>query len=160
MERREDNLERLKKEFEKVRAKYELPSFDELDNEFEIRKIDFDLFLIKEVRRAVTHRLTAIADLLEPILSPSEHNLHSVIESKIFEKGDVDEMFTYYKKLWHHAHEGIAASLISEKEEAEFIKKIWKIWPEIKKTALGYAKRIAEGWAKEEEERHGDHYLS
>ena len=158
--RDDDNIGKLKKEFEKVREKYGLPSFEELDNEFEIRKIDFDLHLVRETRRAMTHRLTAIADLLEPILNPSEANLHSAIESKHFDKNDVDDMFSYYKKLWHHVHEGVVASLISEKDEADFIKAMWKIWPEIKKTALKYAQKITESWKKEDTPRSTDHYLS
>ncbi len=157
--RDEDNLEKLKKEFEKVRAKYNLPGFDELDTEFEIRRIDFDLHIVREVRRSVIHKLTGVADLLEPILNPSESNLHSAIESKHFEKDDVDEMFKFYKKLWLYVHEGVVTSLVSEKEEAEFIKRMWKIWPEIKKTALEYAQKITDCWSKEDKERTTDHYL-
>ena len=160
MERDKDNLEKLKKEFESARAKYGLPSFEELDSEFEIRKIDFDLNLVREIRRAIIHKFSGIADILEPILNPSEANLHSAVESKHFEKEGIDDMFKYYKKLWYHVHDGIVASLVSEKEEAEFIKKMWKIWPEVKKTALTYVKKITESWAKEEKEKRADHYMS
>src|SRR3990167_7140662 len=34
-----DNLELLKENYEKVKKKYKLPTFEELDDEFEIRKI-------------------------------------------------------------------------------------------------------------------------
>ena len=161
MEKEKDKecLEKLKEEYEKVRKKYSLPAFDEIDSEFEIRKIDFDLHLVKEIRRLVTHKFSGIADLFEPILNPGQ-SVHSAVESKIFEKEDVEEMFKFYKKLWYHIHKSIAVSFVSEKEEAEFIKEMWKLWPEIKKTAQKYAQKIAEGWAKEEKERAGDHYLS
>ena len=45
---REENLLLLKEEFEKLQKKYSFPKFEELDEEFEIRKIDYDLFLVKE----------------------------------------------------------------------------------------------------------------
>jgi hypothetical protein len=159
-EKHEENLERLKEEYKKVQAKYKLPSFEELDEEFEIRKIDYDLFLIKEVRRTICHRLTAFADLIEPILNPAGHSLHSMIETKIFEKEDLEEMYKFYKKLWHYAHKGIHASLTSEKDEVEFIKEVWKIWPELKKPIREYSEKITEGWGKEEKEGVGEHYLS
>ena len=160
VEKPEENLVKLKEEYKKLQTKYKLPSFDELDEEFEIRKTDYDLFLVREVRRAMCHKLTAIADLIEPILNPAGHSLHSMIETKIFEKEELDDMYKFYKKLWHLVHKGIYLSLVSEKEEAEFIKEMWKAWPEIKKTAEKYAKKISDGWAKEEKEGLSDHYLS
>jgi hypothetical protein len=159
-EKQEENLVKLKQEYEKIRVKYKLPGFDELDEAFEIRKTDYDLFLVREVRRAMCHKLTAFADLIEPILNPAGHSLHSMIETKIFEKEELDDMYKFYKKLWHLVHKSIYLSLISEKDEAEFIKEAWKGWPEIKKTIEIYAKKISDGWAKEEKESAGDHYLS
>lgn len=159
MERDEENLVKLKREFEKVRKQYSLPTFEELDNEFDIRKIDFDLFIVKEIRRSIIHKLSGIAELFEPVLNPSE-NLHSAVESKIFEKTEVDDMYSYYRKVWHYVHKGITASLMSEDEEATYIKEIWKIWPEIKKTALKYSQKLTEGWAREDKEKSSDHYMS
>jgi len=158
--RDKENLEKLKIEYEKVRAKYGLPDFDEIDSEFEIRKADAEMFIIKEIRRAVIHKLTGIADFLEPVLNPSGHDMHSCVESKIFDKDEVDEMYKYYKQLWCHVHKAIHASLVSEKEEAEVIKEILKAWPEFRKKAQHYTKKIAEGWAKEEIESSAEHYMS
>lgn len=158
-EKDKECLEKLKEEYEKVRKKYSLPAFDEIDNEIEIRKIDYDMHLIKEIRRLVIHKFSGLADLFEPILNPG-HGLHSAVEAKIFEKDEVEEIFAFYKKLWYYVHKGIAISLLTEKDEAEYIKEMLKILPEMKKITHKYAQKIADGWAKEEKEKAGDHYLS
>ena len=75
-----DNLQKLKENYEKLRKKYNLPEFDKLDDEFEIRKIDYDLNLVREIKRLVSSRLLYISDLLDPILNPHE-SLRSSIES-------------------------------------------------------------------------------
>ena len=153
-----EELECLKAEYEKLRKKYNLPQFEELDEEFEIRKVDYDLFLIREIRRLVLSKLDFVASLLEPILDPGK-SLHSMIETKFFEKYNIELMFDFYKKLWKIIHEGISASLTSEKAEAEFIKDVWKQWPEIKKQSIEYADKIAAGWGKVEKEVFADKYL-
>jgi hypothetical protein len=153
-----ENLERLKEEYEKIKKKYGLPSFDELDGEFEIRKIDHDLLIVREIRRNVMSRIDFLIALLDPILDPGK-SLHSFIETKFFEKYNVEPLFDFYKLMWRLIHEGVSASYDSEKAEAEFIRKVWKQWPEIKKKAIEYSDKIALGWSKVEKEAFSDKYL-
>jgi hypothetical protein len=61
--------------------------------------------------------------------------------------------------MWRLIHEGVSASYDSEKAEAEFIRKVWKQWPEIKKKAIEYSDKIALGWSKVEKEAFSDKYL-
>lgn len=156
---REDNLKELKAEYEKLRAKYKLPSFDELDEEFEIRRIESDLWVMREVRRAMSHRITSMADLFEPVLNPSGGSLHSIIETKVFEKEQIDDMYSFYKHLWMLVHKGISASLESEKAEADWVKDVWKGWKKIKEKTLKYSDKLAEGWAQEEKEGLAEKYM-
>ncbi len=159
-EDKESKLEKLKKEYEKVQKKYKLPSFDELDNEFEIRKLDPDLAVIKELRRHMTLRLQAFTDLVEPVLNPQPSSLHSIIETKIFEKQELEPYFNLYKKLWALVHEGLAAWLKSEEEEAGFVRKVIVEWPAMKKDILRFVSKLADGWKKHHEgEKAGDSYL-
>jgi len=159
MAHEETDLEKLKKEYEKLSKKYKLPSFDDFDNEFEIRKIDPELCLPHELRRVINHRLQGFAEWFEPILNPHSGSLHSLIETKIFEKQELEPLFLLYKKMWSFVHEGLHASLQSEEKEIEFIKKVWKEWPAIKKEIAGHVGRLAEGWKKHEKEKAGDSYL-
>lgn len=154
-----DKLEKLKAEYEKLRQKHKLPAFEELDNEFEIRTIKSNSFIIREIRRMMTHRIEDILSLVNPILNPNPQSLRNIIETKIFEKQDMEPVFEFYKKLFQLAHEGITASLESEASEVAWINKAWKAWPEIKKQALSFSRKISEGWGKIEPEVFADKYL-
>jgi hypothetical protein len=155
----EENLPKLKEEFEKIQQKYKLPKFEELDEEFEIRKIDYDLFLIKEIRRAIMQKLDFMVAVLEPILNPSQGSLHSYVETKIFAKHNVEPMLEFYKKVWALIHRGIYVSYLDEKSEAAWVSEAWKMWPSIKEEAAKYTKQLADGWAKVEKEVFSDRYL-
>jgi hypothetical protein len=155
----EENLEELKKAYAALQKRYGLPKFDELDIEFEIRKIDYDLFIVKEVRRVMMQKLDFMVAVLEPILNPSPSSLHSFIETKIFAKHNIEPMFDFYKKVWQFMHRGVYASYLDEKSEAEWINEVWKAWPAIKKEAAGYAKQVADGWSKVEKDVFSDKYL-
>ncbi len=158
-EKEESNLEQLKKEYERLRTKYKLPAFDDFDREFEIRKIDHELCLPHELRRAINHRLQGFAEWFEPVLNPHSGSLHSIIETKIFEKQELEPMFLLYKKLWSFVHEGLYASLQSEEKEIEFVKRVWKEWPAMKKQLAGFVGKLADGWKKHEGEKARDSYL-
>ena len=154
-----DKLEKLKIEYDKLKQKYKLPAFDELNNEFEIYDIKTNAFIIREIVRRIIRRAEDFLSLLNPILNPNPNSLHSMVETKIFEKQDLEPMFDFYKKLFQLAHKGITASLESEAAEAAWINDAWKAWPDIKKKIAGYSKKITEGWGKVEKEVFSDKYL-
>lgn len=154
-----EKLEKLKLEYEKLKQKYKLPSFDELNDEFEIYDIKPNSFIIREVRRRIIHKMEDFLSLLNPILNPNPNSLHSMVETKIFEKQDVESMFEFYKKLFQLAHKSISASLESEAAEAAWVNEVWKAWLDIKKKIAGYSKKITEGWGKVEPEVFTDKYL-
>jgi len=157
-EKEQTDLEKLKKEYATLRTKYKLPSFDDFDAEFDIRKIDPELSLPHELRHAINLRLQGFAAWFEPVLNPSSGSLHSMIETKIFEKQELEPMFLLYKKLWSLVHEGLYAGLQSEEKEIEFVKKVWKEWPAMKKQIMEFVGRLAEGWKKHDKEKIRDSY--
>jgi hypothetical protein len=159
MPEKTNKLEKLKAEYDKLKQKYKLPAFDELNNEFEIYDIKTNAFIIREISRRIIRKAEDFLSLLNPILNPNPNSLHSLIETKIFEKQDLEPMFDFYKKLFQLAHKGITASLESEAAEAVWINEIWKTWPEIKKQIHSYSKKITEGWGKVEKEVFTDKYL-
>ncbi|MGC8940783.1 MAG: hypothetical protein ACP5JY_01985, partial [Candidatus Nanoarchaeia archaeon] len=70
MTKTETDFKRLKREYEKLRKKYNLPKFDEINKEFEIWNIKSDSYIIREIRRRVLERIDFIASYLLPILNP------------------------------------------------------------------------------------------
>jgi hypothetical protein len=159
MPEKTNKLEKLKAEYDKLKQKYKLPNFDELNNEFEIYDVKTNAFIIKEISRRIIRKAEDFLSLLNPILNPNPNSLHSLIETKIFDKQDLEPMFDFYKKLFQLAHKGITASLETEAAEAAWINEVWKAWPDVKKKITGYSKRITEGWGKVEKEVFADKYL-
>lgn len=160
-EKGEDH-EVLKEAYDKAKAKFNLiPTFEELDKDFEISVIDPDRihFIIRDVKRAISSKLHKFIDNLAPILSPQPSSLHSLIEVKLFEKEEVNDMFKFYKKLMQLLHKSILTTLKTEKDEADFVNEIWQDWPKLKSKMRTYMERITDGWLKEDEEEIRDEYL-
>ncbi|MBS3064936.1 MAG: hypothetical protein J4451_00340 [DPANN group archaeon] len=152
-----DNLQKLKENYEKLRKKYNLPEFDKLDDEFEIRKIDYDLNLVREIKRLVSSRLLYISDLLDPILNPHE-SLRSSIESNAVSEDDINEMVRFYKEIWHLLHVGANASFISDDEEAKYINDIVARWPKIKAKVKYFSDKLIIAWSQAEKDDAPSHY--
>ncbi len=156
----ENKLDKIKEKYEELRKKYGLPKFEEFNAEFEITKADPDLILSKELRRAVSHKLQGHADWFEPVLNPNPSSLHSIVETKIFEKQELGPLFDLYKRLWHLIHLGLQASLQSEADEIKFVKQVWEEWPTLKKELEQHMARLAAGWLVQTKEQEDSGYVS
>ncbi len=156
----DSELKKLKTKYEKIGAKYKLPKFEDLDSEFEIRLIEDQHFLIKEVRRAILNRIRSISAFFLPVLDPHPSELHSLVEMGAFNSKEKDALFKFYKKLSYWMHRGITVSMISEEAEAKFINDLWKDWPELKTKARGYMEKITDEWLNgKKKEKEDIHYV-
>lgn len=161
-EKKSEDREELKKAYAEAKKKYNLvPTFEELDKEFEITMIDPDRihFIVKDIKNAICSKLHKFAEYITPIINPQPASLHSMIETKFFEKEEIGETFEFYKRVYYLLHKAIVLGLKSEKDEANFINEVWKEWPQIKNKIKGYMSKITEGWAKEEKEEEREEYL-
>jgi hypothetical protein len=157
---KDGDLKEIKAKYEKARKKYSLPKFEDIDREFEIRLIDDQGFIIKEIRRAMLTSIQNLGTFFLPVLDPHPHELHSLIEMPAFNKKEREKLFNFYRKLSHLVHKGVSTSIVSEESEADFIKDIWKQWPSIKKEAKGYMDKIIAEWANHRKAPKEDvHYL-
>lgn len=157
---KDSDLKEIKADYELARKKYNLPKFEAIDQEFEIRLIDNIGFIIKDVRRAVLTHLQNLSSFFIPALDPTAQDMHSMIEMGALSRQDKDSLFKFYRKLMYLLHEGVTSSIVSEEAEADFIKKVWKMWPDIKKEACKYMKKITDEWANNRKKAKEDtHYL-
>jgi len=147
-------LKELIEEYSKLKKKYSLPRFEQLDEEFEIRAIELDRsgVLIKAVLRWTTNKLNLFMNYLEPVVTSPPQNIHSLIEIRNLSDEDRKRMFEFYKEVSVLLHENLAVELKSEKEIAQQIKKIWKVWPKIKKEEINFLEKITSAWEKKEED--------
>lgn len=146
-------LKDLKEEYVKLSKKYSLPTFEQFDEEFEIRAIELNKsgVLIKALLRWITNKLNLFMNYLEPVVAAPPQNIHSLIEMRNISEEERSRMFEFYKELSALLHENLTVELKSEKEIAQQIKKIWKLWPGIKEKEISFLEKMTQAWRKKEE---------
>jgi len=139
----------IKKDYEVLKAKYSLPDFESINNEFEISSIENKDFLLKEIRRKMTERLEFYIKMLESILQPDTASLSSMHECKFVEDREKEGIYNTYKKLMIIDRNSIIASFGDEKENAGFIKKTFEEWTKLKNDIKPIIEKIKSAWEKE-----------
>lgn len=148
------DLERLKKDYEKLREKYKLPSFNDLNVEFEIEKLqdrETD-FLLRSSRRAMIEKVAVIIRFLEVLVNPAESPtplyIFSVMKSISAENRKMIEKV--YKELTTIELNSLGLDIdYSETNEAKFIKETMKQWPLIKNDLKEITKKLGLVWSHE-----------
>ena len=136
---KESDLENLKKDYLVVQRKYNLPSFENLNEDFQIEKIaevETDI-LIREVRKFIADKFSNYLRFVETILNPSNAPMFvfSIIKSiGVEEKKKLIEVYKELTKIEIRLIE-LDTDFFEEKE-AEFIKEAYEIWQKIKKDVL------------------------
>jgi len=127
-------LEELTKNYGILEKKYKLPSFSELNENFEIEKIrKGQETLLRTVRKTMMEKLVNSLGFIESLLSPINAPRMYLSYLKAVSADDKKEMDRIYSVI----SEIVIASLkleidYSEKDEAEMIIRIVKDWESIK----------------------------
>jgi hypothetical protein len=120
----------LKKEYEILEKKYKLPSFKELNENFEIDKIDKESeTIIRIIRKAIMEKLINSINFLEFLVNPvnaPRMYMNYLKNISVEDKEDIDEIYSSFAEL-------SLSSLdlevdYSEKNEAELIIKVNELW--------------------------------
>ena len=145
------SLEELKKDYEKLKSKYGLPSFKELNEEFDIEKAaeHETECLIREVRKLVMEKVIAYFRFIEMLLNPSNAPLFFFALVKGLTASDKRILDKLYDKLGHFEIEVIALDCnYNEKEEVEFIKKVLAEWKDIKEDMISLVEVLKHNWGQ------------
>lgn len=128
-------LEKLKRDYEEIKKKYSLPDYKALNEEFDIEKLqdkETDM-LLREVRRALTEKITSYLKFVEMFIAPGETPMFFLVLMKglsISEKKILEELYTELGKMEIKAL--ALDNLSDDKKEADFIKHVYAKWPNIK----------------------------
>lgn len=143
------DLDQLKKEYTKIQKKYALPSFEELNKDFQIEKaaeVQTD-YLIREIRKFLTDKFSNYMRFIEALLNPVNTPMFvfSVVKSLgVEEKTKLTET---YKKLAKIEINLVEVDIeFSEEREAEFIKKSYLVWKDVKNDILDVIGHIKGNW--------------
>jgi hypothetical protein len=145
----ESCLEDLKKVYLEVKGKFGLPSFEELNEDFQIEKIseiETD-FLVKEIRKFIVDKLTTYMNFIETILHPSSGSMFIFSVVKALGAKDKEVLLDVYKKLSKNRIKVILLDVeYSEKDEVEYIKDSFELWQKIKKDILNVLGEVDKNW--------------
>ena len=145
------DLEILKKQFETAKERYSLPEFSKLNEDFDIERLqekDTDL-LVREIRRLVVEKNMAYLRFVEMFMNPSQAPMFFLSLVKNLSVQDTKLLEELYSKLGKY--EILSLELdneYSEAKEAEFIKKFFVEWQNVKKTVAGFLGKLRDSWDK------------
>jgi hypothetical protein len=128
-------IKQIKQEYEQLKQKYNLPEFSQLAEDFDIEKtLDKQTsFLLREIRRMVSEKLSAYIHLLETFLNPATPPMFIFTILKNSNEQEKEIMKEIYKKLAKLQLKAVKLDTIyNEKNEADFIIKANQEWSEIK----------------------------
>ena len=150
----ESALEDLKKAYSEWQEKYNLPSFEEMNEDFGIERmseVEVDLPM-REIRRFVSDKVRNYERFIEAILNPSNANIFIFTIIKVLGKEDKEKLSEIYKKLVKREVDLIEMDVVyDEEKEVKFVKEFCSEWQEMKPIILEVLGKIKGDWDKEVE---------
>jgi len=147
----------IQEKYNKLKIKYKLPDFNELDHEFEISTIEHEEFLLREIRREMTERLSFFSDIIGGILNTEASA--SILEFGALSEADSKKALELYKNLMYWDRDSAETALMADdKKDAEFISRFNDEWKTMKKDIAYVIGKMKETW-KQKSSKEEDEYL-
>lgn len=149
-----EEIDRLKKSYEPFQAKYSLPTFDELNEEFIIERIaeSETEFLIREIRRHILEKFSNTLRVLDILINPSNTPLFLIPAIKAITKEDKCVLEKIYGILSKNEFSCVKMDLnYSFDEEIKYIKESYSSWKLMKNDLYKIFQDIENNWDKKTE---------
>ncbi|MBD3203045.1 hypothetical protein GF327_02025 [Candidatus Woesearchaeota archaeon] len=145
--------------YKKLKDKYRLPEYDELDREFLIGDIEKKDYLLERIRKLIEEKIRSMIDILENILQP-DSNLINIYEYKFIDDGKKQEVYKIFKKFVMYLRLCEEASILKQEQKtAEFISKFYSDYSHLKKETVSIVRLLKESWEKESNIKEELNYL-
>lgn len=149
-------MQELKDKYAGLQQKHELPSFDDLNEDFGIEKaaeVPADI-LIREIRRFVSDKFMNYMRFIETIMNPTNASIFIFSFIKVLGEDEKKKLKEMYEKLANFELELIELDVqYSAEREAKFIRDFFVIWQTMKKDLLNIVSKVKKDWDKEEEKK-------
>ena len=155
------DLDKLKKDYEALRVKYNLPEFSKLVEDFNIeRASDTETdYPIREIRRFIAEKFFNYLRSVEALLNPSNVPMYVFSMVKNIDAADKKRLSDVYKELAKTEIRIMELDLsFSEPKEAEFIKEGFRLWQDIKKDLLAITDKIKKNCDIKSDEGRRDYF--
>lgn len=142
-------LEKLKKNYSLLQKEHNLPSFEEMNEDFHIEKIaetETDI-LSRELRKMVGEKIMNYMRFVENLLNPVNVPMSIFTIVKMINSEDKKRLSRIFKELIKIEVRFIERDLkFDEKKDLKFIKDSFNVWQKIKKELLRIFGNIDEKW--------------
>ena len=136
--------------YNKLRKKYKLPKFNEIDSEFEISNLESARFLIKNILRRIEEKLEFYIEVIGNLVHPDASSLSTMYEVRYFSDDEKNDMYMLFKKLMKANRSIIELILVSdEKKQTDFLKGFLNEWQDMKKELISHIGKMKDSWEKE-----------
>lgn len=124
----------MKREYEKLAKKYDLPSFEKLNCDFEIDKLDKDTdFLLRAIRKLIMEKVVNSMSFLDMLINPVNAPRMYLPYIRVMSADDRKTIDEIYSALADLSVLSLDLEIDSnEKGEAELIKKVYDKWNSLK----------------------------
>jgi hypothetical protein len=135
--------------YEPLRKRYDLPSFELLDREFEISAIEKPDFLLRNIRRKVYDRLDAIVEFIDLLFQPDTGSLIDLHEYRCLSDADRREIWEILQKLMILYDQVLDADLAcDDAADAAVIKAAARELPDLRKALRPFVQKLGQGWTR------------
>jgi hypothetical protein len=148
-------LKEIKREYEVLAKKYSLPNFKQLNEEFEVERINHESeTVLRAVRKAVMEKMINMLGFLEMFINPVNVPRMYIPYIKSISAADKKEIDKIYDDVSALTMEGLDYEVdYSEEGEAKLIKKTFDMWnsvkPSLRKILANMRKPVADDSKKE-----------
>ena len=140
----------IERGYNKLRKKYKLPKFNEIDSEFEISNLESAKFLIKNILRRIEEKLEFYIEVIGNLVHPDVSSLSTMYEVRYFSDDEKNEVYMLFKKLMKANRSIIGLILVSdEKKQTDFLKSFLNEWQDMKKELIDHIGKMKDSWEKE-----------
>ncbi len=144
----------MKESYDQFKKKYkQLPEFNELNHYFEISDIEKDEFVLRNIKKKVSEKISAYTDIMESILQP-ETSFSSMHEAKYItqkERNIAIDIYTSFMKLNRYAFEVSVDE--EESNNADFIKEAYDVFKKKKDDLKKLFTFLKDTWGKQDSEK-------
>lgn len=138
----------IKKEYDELKKKHsKLPSWKEINHEFELSDLDKSDFLTRQIIRRMQEKIETPLKLIEVILQPDIQSFTEMYEISCFTESDKKNILSLYRRImiiYRNLQE--AEVTLDEKKDITIIEETTTEWPRIRKECISYIEKLKSCW--------------
>jgi hypothetical protein len=160
---KDTKLEKFKEEYVRLQKKYSTPTFEQLNNYFDIEEISarHSERILRIIRRRITEKTSSYLRFMEVFLNPSQAPLfYMVLAKNLPEEGRkaINEMYFDLGRV-EIEHIGMELKDYDEVKEAELIKDFFNVWTKIRQQMVMLVTIFDKQWKQQRAEKRDKTYF-